>query len=152
MFAKDSQAKDGLTYKCKQCMSQYRKSYYDCHREAEQSSAKARYSKKYHSEKHKAWRAANPDKDLAKAAKRRASVAGRTPAWLSDAERDEILAVYAFARAWSDATRTPHHVDHIAPLRGKAVSGLHVPWNLRIVSAKENLKKGNRLTQDLTMI
>lgn len=65
------------------------------------------------------------------------------PPWLTPDEIAQIRAVYDEARA---AGMT---VDHIVPLNGKNVCGLHVPWNLRVVSRAENTAKGNRLLLDL---
>jgi 5-methylcytosine-specific restriction endonuclease McrA len=77
---------------------------------------------------------------------------GRTPKWLCVEHKSQIRLAYVFAHAWSNLTGVKHHVDHIVPLRGKTVSGLHVPWNLRIVSAAKNLEKGNRLDPSITLL
>jgi len=63
------------------------------------------------------------------------------PLWV---DQRDIDAFYASAIAKTELTGIPHHVDHIVPLGGKQVSGLHVPWNLRVITAAENLAKGNR--------
>lgn len=66
--------------------------------------------------------------------------------WLSAEQRKQILSAYDEAVALTKSTSIRHEVDHIVPLRGKAVSGLHVPWNLQVIPMRENRSKGNRLT------
>ena len=91
-----------------------------------------------------AWRAANPERVAALAATRRAAKAQRTPKWLNEVHWDLIVSYYAYARWLTETTGIEHHVDHIVPLRGETVSGLHVPWNLQVLPAAVNLLKSNR--------
>jgi 5-methylcytosine-specific restriction endonuclease McrA len=77
-------------------------------------------------------------------AKRRAALLQRTPSWLSPAQLKEISALYELAKELQWLSEEPLHVDHIEPLQGSTVSGLHVPWNLQILPESLNLAKGNR--------
>jgi hypothetical protein len=90
------------------------------------------------------WRETNLDKVNAKTAKRRAAKMQRTPHWLTPEQLEEIETFYTVAIAFRIYTGQDYHVDHIVPLQGKNVSGLHVPWNLQVLPKKENLKKGNK--------
>ena len=65
----------------------------------------------------------------------------RIPPW---ANLDEVKEVYRQCRGISQMTGVPHHVDHIIPMRGDLVSGLHVASNLRIIPADENMRKNRR--------
>lgn len=78
-------------------------------------------------------------------AKRYATKKQRTPPWLTKKHLIEILEFYEKAQFLSKETGIAHHVDHIVPLLGKKVSGLHVPWNLQVLTASENTSKGNRV-------
>lgn len=87
------------------------------------------------------WRKRNLAKDTAKVSLRRAKKIQATPRWLSQTGLAEMATFYSIAKWY----KTKMHVDHIVPLNGKTVCGLHVPWNLQILSAKDNVAKSNNL-------
>lgn len=88
------------------------------------------------------WQKRNPDKRRANVSKYRVARLNRMPAW---ANQEAISAVYREAAEKAAATGIPHDVDHIYPLQGKTVSGLHIAENLRVITASANRSKGNRL-------
>lgn len=81
---------------------------------------------------------------ISKDAKRRANKISATPVWLSDEQKGRINNIYKVCKSVSEKTGKLHHVDHIVPLKGENICGLHVPWNLAIIPAKMNLSKGNK--------
>jgi len=74
-------------------------------------------------------------------ANRRASKISATPKWV---DHKAIAKIYQDAAEIQRITGIEHEVDHIVPLRSKLVCGLHVPANLRVITAKENNRKGNK--------
>jgi len=77
--------------------------------------------------------------------KRYAAKMQRVPAWLSELDNLVIQEIYDLSRLITKSTGVKHHVDHIIPLQGVNVSGLHVPANLRIITDSENCSKGNKV-------
>ena len=92
----------------------------------------------------KNWYLKNKTHFIAKVAKRKAAKLNRTPPWLNEEHLQQIEELYLIAKMFQMYTGQEYHVDHIIPLQGKNVSGLHTPWNLQVLPAKENLIKGNK--------
>jgi hypothetical protein len=92
----------------------------------------------------KNWQKTHKAACAAISAKRRAAKLKRTPSWLTKTDIIEIKGFYEKARALSEQTGIPHVVDHIIPLQGRIISGLHVPNNLQILTDKENSIKKNK--------
>lgn len=95
-----------------------------------------------------AWKQANKGKVLAYTRKRQTAAMRALPRW---ADISAITAVYERA-AFLRSIGVDVHVDHIVPLQGATVCGLHVHWNLEIVPAVDNIRKGNRLDEAVAPI
>lgn len=152
-FTKDKRSKDGKDLRCKVCKAEnyakidkveratWRREYYESHYEhelalcAEYRSKHREARNAYISEYYKK----HPEQGAAKTAKYRANKLSATPIWITDAQLEEMVRIY------KDCPKG-HHVDHIIPLQGKEAKGLHVPWNLQYLPAKENQRKSNRIS------
>lgn len=76
--------------------------------------------------------------------KRKAAKLQRTPNWLTEFDLLKIQCLYQVASMYSKESGYEWNVDHIIPLQGKKVSGLHCPSNLRVIPAIENQRKNNK--------
>ena len=111
------------------------KAYDEIWRKAHPEKVAAKYAK---------WAKANPDIVAANCGKRRAQKLKACPPW---ADHEAIKAKYREARRLTAETGIPHQVDHKIPLRHPLVAGLHVDWNLQVLTAAANASKGNKLLE-----
>lgn len=172
-FAKDRSTKDGLSSWCRDCTraknaKRYsedrvrrlnkQKAYHEANREAGLERMRARYQSMPDAYKAEAmqWAEANRDKVrkkaqryykarpeyfLEKSRRRQLMVEQQTPKW---ADLDKIREIYAQARALTKSTGIPHEVDHVVPIKGRNVCGLHCEGNLEIKTRDANRRKTNK--------
>jgi len=143
-YYKNKTRSDGLQSHCKVCHKIRKKSHYE-------------NNKDLYYENNVTWVANNPDKVKAKAKRHRQSPDGyayynsrnalqrsikqnATPDWV---DKEDLKGMYTLAKRLENLCGVSYHVDHIVPLNGENICGLHVPWNLQILEAKMNLSKGN---------
>ena len=131
-----------------------RREYYEAHREAILKE-KAEYyqEKREHILSYKkTYNRLNRDNRNLIESKRYASKKNRTPPWLTKAQEIEIKSFYWLAQDLNKVTEGNYHVDHIIPLQGDGVCGLHVPWNLQVLPADINIAKGNKYNAEAEQI
>jgi hypothetical protein len=129
--------KDGSSYKslscmCKKCKNKKSKEY----RASPEGKVTIKAYRKSPEGKAKAKREAA----LRKKRNRKA-----TPKWLTKEHKQQIVDIYELMRDCRAVTGEDYHVDHIVPLRGKNICGLHVPWNLQVLPAYVNINKSNNI-------
>jgi 5-methylcytosine-specific restriction endonuclease McrA len=86
--------------------------------------------------------------ELARSAQKRVKRNLSRPSSLTAEQEQQIKDFYWLAKDLTAVSGETYHVDHIVPLQGKNVCGLHVPWNLQVLPADINLSKGNRYADD----
>ena len=150
--------------RCSECLKTLLKEYTEINKEKILKKAAER-AKKYrveHKEKavasRRLWASKNREKDNSYYSKwrknnkghvnslnrkRQAAKLQRTPKWLTDFDTLKIQCIYSIAAMLTRVNNEPWHVDHILPLQGELVSGLHVPSNLQPMRGIENSSKSN---------
>lgn len=113
-------------------------------------------------ERYKKWRSANIDKahanekryrernpEVVKYARalRRSNI--RRPSWFGELDELVLKEAYVLSRLRAKATGFQWHVDHIVPIKGLTVSGLHSWSNIAVIPWKDNLAKSNKVWPDM---
>lgn len=162
-FSRDKNRKDGLYVYCKACTKVMHKEHYIRNYDSinarvanyamknpdKVAAAKAEWQKdnpEKVKESTKRYSKLNPHKVLARTNKRRASKLNATPSWLTEEHHKQMADMYWLAKDLEAISGEKYHVDHIIPLQGKTVCGLHVPWNLQVLPADINVSKGTTYT------
>jgi hypothetical protein len=137
--------KDGIKSYCKSCAKEMNSNWAKNNPEKRRKITqkyKAKNREKLN-KKTREWFRKNPEKLRGYLAKRRAQRLNATPKWLSKEDLKRIDDIYTSAKVLGEKFKVNYHVDHIIPLNGENVCGLHVPWNLQLLEASLNIAKGN---------
>jgi len=149
-FYTHKQGKFGKRSKCKSCYKTVIQGWKDKNPEKVHQytmTSRGRNREGYRNSYNK-WQAQNRDRKNSKEARRRAYKLQASPEWMTEKDKDDILAIYSLAKKFESIFGIKYHVDHIVPLKGENVCGLHVPWNLQILPASINIRKSNKTLED----
>lgn len=165
-FGKDITHKDGFKSMCRYCRKEESSKYYKENKE-NINKRNTKYMKTYRENKkdfisernsiyylrkkdeikkrNLNYSKNNPHIRTAIKANYRALTLNATPKWLTRTQKKQISEFYKESKRLTKETGIKHHVDHVIPLQGKNVRGLHVPWNLQILTESENCSKSNKV-------
>jgi len=145
-FSKNKSRKDGYMGYCKPCQQIKRKTSDKKHKDKRNASAAEwrKNNREAFLKTLKKYRQVNQPIRTALQNKRKAAKLQRTPNWLTEFDLLKIQCLYQVASMYSKESGYEWNVDHIIPLQGKKVSGLHCPSNLRVIPAIENQRKNNK--------
>lgn len=142
-----SKSHGGSAPRCKPCAIRIASEWYEANKER-----KRQYDAKRRAEKRHLFRAAskrfrenNPGAKNADTQARRAMLRGAYVKW---ADEFFIREIYELAALRTKLTRVRWSVDHVIPLRGKNVCGLHVETNMRVIPLTENVAKSNHYSME----
>ena len=160
-FYKSTTKKNGLCSYCKDCDSietmDWQKKFPE--KANEKGRAWSSKNREYEHKRQKDYRNSNkgkeakrgkeyretfPEKNAAKTAKRRSAKLERIPSWSNEADLKAIKKIYARCKRINKLTGVEHQVDHVIPLQGDSISGLHHSTNLAIIPAALNASKSNK--------
>lgn len=162
-FGKHGTYKDGIDTMCKPCLRTYRKNLWVADPERHRNYGKkykaankeliAERNKKYVEECREVrkatmrnYRQKTKDVQAEYVRRRQAAKMQRTPKWLTEDDIWMMREAYKLAKLRTKLFGFSWHVDHILPLQGDVVSGLHVPTNLQVIPWLDNVKKHNKVS------
>jgi hypothetical protein len=161
-FGKHGTYKDGIDTACKECVRARKRKVW-----ADNSERYRAYGRKYKADNKelivernkkyvdqnrevrkatmRSYRQKTKDMQAEYVRRRQAAKMQRTPKWLTEDDVWVMREAYKLAKIRTNMFGFSWHVDHVLPLQGKTVSGLHVPTNLQVIPWIENVRKHNKV-------
>lgn len=145
MFYKNRSRHDGLDYHCKHCSMSAVRSYQEKNKDKKLAYAKSYRKTHKYQQINKISRMKHIETVRRLVRERVLSIKAATPKWLTASHFFQMREMVKIRNEVQWLSEARLSIDHIIPLKGPIVCGLHVPWNLQIIPLADNLAKGTKL-------